>query len=1553
MIVKRVRVHRVLALLVLTVLLWSSKEALATASSSSPLVELQESLQDPNCDDSSTNTKYDPLACWLWKTKVSIPDLEFHRRILLIPTTVTVHDLSCTNFVVETLESSYTPSDRNHSSTTNNSNWKNPSIRLVVKGIAASCQGKYHATGGFSGDLQVTANSDGNDDKTALQFTWEFVSSFHLPNATHTIQQQHHQQNQYWMPIALNTQQCQASLQVADLSFHGSISADIVNGFSGMISNKVTQELNGDVLCPQIKDAVDPVVTQSLLTADRALNKYLPHNNNSVDLVQSQQQQPARLLQSTSTLKSNAIDFATDLPKFYHTLQHLNNFLGCFYQTGTAHNCDSFINREFKNIASALLEGVKDQIKIPVPAGMHKIRFDLPQYGKVLVDVQELHVVGLETLQSLSILAPQDTDGNNAQQQFQTQLQSSKNKGGGGGGVNITANINITISSIPGGLIHGDPLNEVFHVNFNMSTLDAMAMVTLALDKDQFQNIQIARVTDAFPAIFFPGDQNKQDNAAKNRKCLFDSIQTLKVNDMTLRAILGSATFVPHFMASNFGRGRRLSRLVSRQLEEDLDDMLNHVLMLVLQEYQPLLSDATFGLVRTTLLSQLNNWLDRQLHNVTNGHDNNNNKSLVYHHDDDTRALLSVDTKDGTHDARALLSVDTKDDGYCQTSSDDGADQNLANFSQLILLDKLNDLINQPSTLDSINQAIETLAKNIEAKYNPSSFWAQPWIRELARLAKGIPGVSLRLKEIRLDNFGAVEHIDLLSPLSDGLHLKNGVSYAMDHGMPRLHLSLDVDYCPRNINGILNLTAKLEDVYLDAGSILHFDMTRLRQLTLSHLFSNGHCAFTPFRKHEFYNKNNSNSRIGNLLANVSAEVTGGSKFQNFTVATDTIAYPSAEKLVASIVAWVLYTLKDILNSAASSSFQQAESYCTGGQVFGYDKDPPILNDGFHDELLLPVVGIFVGLFAIAQILYFCGKRYCSVRDDANESNEVTGDMSQSLLSHTNGTSTTISDMEEKNDNEAQGETLLQSTVISAFARQAVPILIIGTIILLVSSNISSGATVDLHLSWKERSLSLPALFTFSLYNTAKDMWQAKIYPLFFLVLTLSGMWPYTKLLLMLVSWITPANYLKPSTRGTLLLALDALGKFALVDTYLFVLMMVAFRYHLDVSDTLSVDVFVSPETGFYTFLGATCFSLLMGHFLVYCHRLSEMRLLKPRNARRFRKSICQHKYYVGDDTGQQMQLSKCFKTAIVLTALGATVLLAVGITIKCFRFEIGGLAGDFLGDDRITYYSLMSLGTSLRKSVQDPSSMGILLLEVIYFFYAVATPFACLGLLLVLFLVPMRLETQRFFVVLAEIANAWSAVEVFVISIIASLLEISTFASFIVGHRCDLIKKIIHDRFASALDDATDATCFTVRSSVEPNVWVLIMGALLNSIVVGVLLRLIHCSVNERIQAEMVSSVEPTIDDALRSDDSSKPRTIINFLSSGCCRSLLFDARSATIRTVGYTPQSDDTFSVLREVNWEEESTVNTREPRPHNSPIPHNSPSQDVMETLRDAFGD
>ena len=93
-------------------------------------------------------------------------------------------------------------------------------------------------------------------------------------------------------------------------------------------------------------------------------------------------------------------------------------------------------------------------------------------------------------------------------------------------------------------------------------------------------------------------------------------------------------------------------------------------------------------------------------------------------------------------------------------------------------------------------------------------------------------------------------------------------------------------------------------------------------------------------------------------------------------------------------------------------------------------------------------------------------------------------------------------------------------------------------------------------------------------------------------------------------------------------------------------------------------------------------------------------------------------------------------------------------------------------------------------------------------------PLALLTLLLFMWLVPLSLHRQRQLFTLAEILNAWTALDVFCVSILAALLELQQFAAFIVGDSCDQINEILSKYLYDELDG--DATCFDVIAKLKP-----------------------------------------------------------------------------------------------------------------------------------------
>merc|ERR1712012_1485849 len=115
----------------------------------------------------------------------------------------------------------------------------------------------------------------------------------------------------------------------------------------------------------------------------------------------------------------------------------------------------------------------------------------------------------------------------------------------------------------------------------------------------------------------------------------------------------------------------------------------------------------------------------------------------------------------------------------------------------------------------------------------------------------------------------------------------------------------------------------------------------------------------------------------------------------------------------------------------------------------------------------------------------------------------------------------------------------------------------------LAANIGAGVGVDLMLKANAESVAnLPTLKYFGLISSVHDMWTAGVYPLAIVIAFFSGFWPYIKLLAMLVAWLSPQKLLTVNCRRKVLDMLDALGKWSLVDTFVMVMFMVAFKFKL-------------------------------------------------------------------------------------------------------------------------------------------------------------------------------------------------------------------------------------------------------------------------------------------------------------------------------------------------------------------------------------------------------
>jgi hypothetical protein len=113
-------------------------------------------------------------------------------------------------------------------------------------------------------------------------------------------------------------------------------------------------------------------------------------------------------------------------------------------------------------------------------------------------------------------------------------------------------------------------------------------------------------------------------------------------------------------------------------------------------------------------------------------------------------------------------------------------------------------------------------------------------------------------------------------------------------------------------------------------------------------------------------------------------------------------------------------------------------------------------------------------------------------------------------------------------------------------------------------------------------------------------------------------------------------------------------------------------------------------------------------------------------------------------------------------------------------------------------------------------------IQACFFGFGVAMPLMFLCCMLVAWVIPLRLSSYRKLVVLAEVANAWNAIDVFVVSVVAALFEIQQFAEFIIGDSCDAINELLEEKNPNP---DGDNKCFDVTAGLLPKFWVLGLAA--------------------------------------------------------------------------------------------------------------------------------
>lgn len=406
--------------------------------------------------------------------------------------------------------------------------------------------------------------------------------------------------------------------------------------------------------------------------------------------------------------------------------------------------------------------------------------------------------------------------------------------------------------------------------------------------------------------------------------------------------------------------------------------------------------------------------------------------------------------------------------------------------------------------------------------------------------------------------------------------------------------------------------------------------------------------------------------------------------------------------------------------------------------------------------------------------------------------------------------------------------LMMHPAVPLWIRIIIPFLIFGNLALFISSNTGLGASVFLKLViTKSNTISLPSMFDFGLINSVTEMWHSKSYFLSVLIFVLSCLWPYTKLAIMIVIWILPVSLLKVHIRSRILRVLDEMGKWSLLDSYVMILMLIAFHISLsfpivntrDIHDPIFLNVWVFPAYGFITLILGTLMSLALSHIICAINR----------KAKRYNKEVKVSTAKKAVFRTQHWGLNVLLVFILVLGICAFT----LGIFIKSSSFDFVGLAGwfiDLLDKPTISSYSVVDLGVGIPDCAEYPDSFAVRLTQIVFFLITIIIPYIHMFTLFFLLFLPMTKKKLLSFYYICETLYAWSCLDVFIISILAAVLEIGQLALFLVADKCDPIEPIIKQYFSQENYVKGHEKCFEVITRVLPGSYFLVAAAVCHTI---------------------------------------------------------------------------------------------------------------------------
>jgi len=340
----------------------------------------------------------------------------------------------------------------------------------------------------------------------------------------------------------------------------------------------------------------------------------------------------------------------------------------------------------------------------------------------------------------------------------------------------------------------------------------------------------------------------------------------------------------------------------------------------------------------------------------------------------------------------------------------------------------------------------------------------------------------------------------------------------------------------------------------------------------------------------------------------------------------------------------------------------------------------------------------------------------------------------------------------------------------------------------VSSNCYSGASTNVLLARDGIESASPVLH-WSLLGAFDAMIHGHAYVLGWAVMICSGIWPYTKILVMAMSLlVTPQHRGLTSThmRQKALVFVDAVGKASLLDAFFMFTSQTLLHVNWNgegADAAYSLALQVELDEGFVLFFFATILSLVIGHLLLLAHRLDIRQLdaTKPVQELGTASTPLNPQVDVDPAFSLHSQAETKLKVAVPILALLSTVLLPFCYLSNAMHLEVGGLVShlyDVIGSATsfdVTIWEIL-LSTLDCHGVGEFVKIGwrntITALAVLFGFIFPIVFTVCLS---VAWFAPLRKRGRFVMLVSLQLLRAWAGLDVCAFALILGWWQIPSF----------------------------------------------------------------------------------------------------------------------------------------------------------------------------------